>query len=336
MIDYENDSKSHQNEISYWVFSEWFWYVPYAKDITRVERFKWSIKGGAGETIVDLDIAEHILFYGANNTGSLPIEFLSECAEKAVGITIHSHGAEPLVMFLWNASDRNDLLTNQIIARQNEKTRAYIARTLVKWQWKQREWLGPCTSNFEELASTKLSSQVMTLQTQSDRNYWEVYYRNLNLETTRSSGHPVNIALDALMQILFGITLTWVNSHSLSPAHGFLHSDTNYPSLVYDLTEVNRWWTEKAVFDTYREFGEDRLVERSIHKFNDMLNEQIHSEPTRQIVYRKSLIHGGVIALQHFLDGRMQRFLPPVEEDPKQRGRKRTTSYKLTGQIWKK
>lgn len=338
MIDIDKETNNHQNAISYWVGSECLWYIPYANNINKLKKYKWIIDGGAGEVTVDLEQAEHILFYGANgDTTSLPLEFLAECAEKAVGLTVHrNHVAEPFVMYRWQTSDRTDLLTQQIMARENDKTKAYIARTLVKWQWKQREWIGPCTASFEELAATKLAKQVMLLEAQAAKGYWEVYYRNLGLQISRRESHPVNAALDALSHFLSGITLRWVISHGLSPAHGYLHSATNYPSLVYDLMEINRWWTEKAVFDAYLEGGEIKLTERSTQNFKNFLDKPIHSEPTRQNVYRKALIHGGVIALRHFLEGRMQRFLPPVEEDAKQRGRKRTTSYKLTGQIWEK
>ena len=36
----------------------------------------------------------------------------------------------------------------------------------------------------------------------------------------------------------------------MSPYHGFLHTPTEYPALVYDLMEPYRGYIEKTVFNT--------------------------------------------------------------------------------------
>lgn len=333
----ETEQKSHPKSIWYWVGSERLWYLPYASTPLRLKKGCWQFNGGAGTQDVVLDKSAHILFYGADEqTGALPLSFLAECAEYGVGITVHrNHVAAPLMFYRQNSHDRNDLLTRQILAREDAKKRAYIARTQVKWQWHQREWLGPCTGPASKLAACRSTAEARQIEARTARAYWEVYYRKLGLAIGRRDTHPVNTALEALSHFLHGITLRWVVSHGLSPAHGFLHTDPAYTALVYDLMETTRWITEKAVFDEYQAGGESTLTERATKRFRAMLDEPIQSEPTRQQVYRKSLIQGGVIALRHYLEGRMRRYLPPIEETAQSRGRKRKTSYQLPGEIWK-
>lgn len=180
-------------------------------------------------------------------------------------------------------------------------------------------------------------ADVFTLESHAAREYWTLFFRKLGEEgVSRRSDHPINSALDATSHFLSGLTLRWVLFHGLSPAHGYLHTQTGYLALVYDLMELFRWWSEKAVFDAVEAGGLDDLTARSIERLKDALAEAVHTEPTRQNVYRKTLIHGAVISLRHYLTGSMRFFLPPVEESPKQRGRKRNVSYTLPGQIWEK
>lgn len=335
----ETNQLNHPKSIWYWIGSERLWYLPYASSPVQVKHGFWSINAGGTDVLLELKKTRHILFYGANkNTGSLPIDFLSECAHFRVGISVHrNHVAEPMVFYPMVTSDRNDLLSQQILHRADAKKTAYIARTLVRWQWQQREWLCPSIIDSSRLAQCRQREAVMLLEAQAASNYWLIFYRKLGLgKLTRRAEHPVNSALNATSHFLSGITLRWIVSHGLSPSHGYLHSSTAYPALVYDLMEITRWITEKAVFEVYLENPDDLkdLTERSILRFKALLDEKINTEPTRQVVYRRSLIQGNVIALRHYLENRMKNYLPAVEEEQKKRGRKRLVSYVLTGEIW--
>lgn len=329
--------KNHPKSIWYWIGSERFWYLPYIDTPVRIKKGLWSVAAGGTDVTLELDNTRHILFYGVNeSTGTLPLTFLAECADYRIGISIHrNHVAEPMIFYPIVTTDRHDLLSTQILHRENAKNRAYIARTLIKWQWHQRNWLCPSTVDPAKLAATRSHVDVMQLEARAARDYWEIYFRKLGLVgTARRSEHPVCAALDATSHFLAGITLRWILTHGLSPAHGYLHQSSSYPGLVYDLMEITRWISEKAVFDAYIEGGDVDIVRRSIVTFKSLLDEKIHSEPTRQNIYRRTLIHGNVIALRHYLEGRMKHYLPAVEESPKARGRKRLTSYTLPGEIW--
>ncbi|KZX85787.1 hypothetical protein A3715_16890 [Oleiphilus sp. HI0009] len=335
----ENKTKSHPNSIWYWCSGEKLWYLPYSGTPKRTSKSVWTVSGSFGQLDIDLYKTSHILFYGANETtGDLPLLFLSDCAKHSVSISIHrNHVSEPFVFYRNKTTDRDDLVTAQILHRENTKKSAYIARTIIRLQIKQRGYVIPSSFDDTKLLSSRNVDEVRTIEATASREYWRLYFKKLGLEGLgRRDDHVVVKALDATSHFLSGIMLRWVLSHELSPAHGFIHKSSSYPSLVYDLIEPLRWIPELAVFQSYLEFGEHRLLERSIERFKQMLDEPIHSEPTRQLVYRRTLIHGQVIALRHYLNGNMQRYLPPVEELAKERGRKRAVSYTLPGQIWKK
>jgi CRISPR/Cas system-associated endonuclease Cas1 len=330
---------NHPKYIWYFIKGEKTWYLPYFTGIPlRLKKNVWQFTINETELIdIDLSKTSSILFYESNDkTGALPIEFLKECSLNKVGLIIHqNHITDSLNFFPSQQVDRDDLLSKQIRHRDNQKKRAYIARTLIKWQWSSREWLCPTHTPFEKLAALRSSEDVMRLEAIEAKNYWSVYYRKLGLpELSRLSDHPINNSLDTLSQILSGLTLRWVLAHGLSPSHGYLHSSTGLSSLVNDFTELTRAWTEKSVYDAFSTAGESDLIHRSTLNFKTMLEMPIHTEPTRQKVYRRVLINGSVISLRYYLSGKMKHFLPPVEQSAKARGRKRLCAYSLPGHIW--
>src|SRR5690606_7030249 len=145
-----------------------------------------------------------------------------------------------------------------------------IARTLIRWQWHQREWLCSPTVDYSNLAQCRQREAVMALEAQVARDYWAVFYRKLGLEgLSRREEHPINAALDATSHFLSGITLRWILTHGLSPSHGYLHTSSSYPALVYDLMEITRWITERAVFESYQEQDntQESLISRSVERF---------------------------------------------------------------------
>ena len=336
-MDSLNISNNHPNYIWYWLEGKRLWYLPYPSTPIRLKKGTWHFQGGV-DVVVTLEKTTHILIYGSNEkTGDLPILFLSECAAFGVGLTVHNnHISEPLVLYRWQTKDRDDLLTKQIIARENSKTKAYIARTLVKWQLNKRMWLTSSKGLSKELAQCRSTEAVMLLEAQAAQHYWRVYYKELKLhDISKSKTHPVNSALDALSHFMSGMFLRWIIAHGFSPSHGYLHRQTSYASLVYDLMEPYRWWIEKVVFEEYQLGGEDDLVNRATERFKQFIEEPVNAEPTRQTVYRKTLIQGAVIALRYYLTGKMNHYLPPIDQEAKARGRKRNCAYKLPGQIWR-
>lgn len=339
-MDGEITQLHHPNSIWYTIGIERWWYIPYLDRLERIKAGLWRVHfGNTDPSDIDLRSSASILFYGANNkTGALPLTFLTECAKYSVSVLVHqNHVTKTMVFYCNEYTGRTDTLTQQILHRENSKQRAYIARILIKNLWKSREWLGPCTSSFSTLASKRTTEDVMVMEAGAARQYWEVFYRKAGVPgLSRRELHPLNSSLDALSHFLSGITLRWIIAHGMSPAHGFLHKQTSYTGLVYDLMELTRSWTEEAVLISWlADSNQESLTQRATRHFKNMLDDPITTQPTRQRIYRRGLIQGSVIALKHYLTGAMRAFLPPVVEKDTPRGRKRNVSYSLPGEIWK-
>lgn len=313
--------------------------MPYANEIRRLKN-TWEITIGGGEKVdINLKKTASILFYGLSPEFALPIAFLEDCRKLGISVVLHrTHIAEPMIFWTGKTNDRDDLLSKQILTRENMKARTYVARTLISKQWESRQWLSPtyCGPN-AKLAACRDVEQVMRVEAAASKEYWELFFRKLDTDVLgRRMPDSISAALDAGSHFLAGVMLRWILTHGLSPSHAYLHRSTSYPSLVYDLLEPVRWVIEKSVFDAYKAVGDDenQLTARSIGNIKQMLDEPINVEPTRQIVYRRMLIHGQVIALRQYLVRPIGKYVPPVEAPKKTAGRKKNIGYTLPGEIW--
>ena len=150
----------------------------------------------------------------------------------------------------------------------------------------------------------------------------------------RRTDNPLSAALDAGSKFIYGILLRWILFHKLSPCHAYLHEPTDYPSLVYDLIEPYRYMIEDAVAISYmsdKNIDEKKLVAKSLEELKRILNEVVYVPASRQMVRRKNLLHGIVLALRAYLLGETKRFVIPVE-GKKKGGRPPKISYRLPGE----
>lgn len=315
------------------------YYIPYLKSVSRIKAGQWKIEFNGGSHSIRLVKTSFIFFLGANkNTGAIPLLFLQECSKAGVVIQLantHQSESAPVVMTNFKATDKDNLLGKQILSRENEKTRAYIARVLVRRCFEGRQALVSLPETIEKnLGRQRSVKDVMQIEAKASVFFWERYYASLGLNgLTRREKHPVNAALDALSRYQAGIILRWVLMHGFSPAHGFLHTSTCYETVVYDLMEPYRWVFEKAVHEAYMSNGEAELIANSTLLYKQLLDEPVLVAPSSQKVYRRTELHGVVIALRYFLTGQMQRFQPPFEMEKMKRGRPYRCSYKLPGEI---
>lgn len=314
------------------------YYIPYFISMSKVSATTWDVVYSGGSVSIDLRHTLSVIFYNVSSSkGALPISFLEGVKRFEGSVTVHrTHQSSPMVLYSPSTVDRDDLLTQQILARSNAKKSAYIARSIIRLQWVGREWLFKTGEHeYKELMGMRSVTDIRLKEAQLSRLYWLKFYKACGLSgVSRRSSHDINKSLDACSKYMAGIFLRYVLSHGLSPSHGFLHSSSSYSSLVYDLMEPYRYLVEKAVFEAFNN-GSSDLVSSSISHLKLLLETQIKSEPTRQKIYTKSLIHGSVIALRHYLTGRMGRLLLPFETE-KHVGRKKVVSYSLPGQVWEK
>lgn len=115
--------------------------------------------------------------------------------------------------------------------------------------------------------------------------------------------------------------MRWILHHRLSPAHGYLHVDSGYEGLVFDLIEPFRWMIEKAVLDAIQKEGTNLLVSRSINNLKQLLEQTVYINTGQHSQY-KTTLHGIVLSLVSYLKGTSPRFVVPVECEPSKKLRK--------------
>jgi len=319
-------------------------WLPYLQSVVKSKRKGcWSISYNGGDFEADLSKLDSIMLYGAS--GGLPVEFLDELNTHRVPLLIHRRNVDsPYIFFPFRTRDAKDMLTSQIRVRDNATKRCHIARTLVRARFQSCcPDLAITAGAWKELAALRSVKRIRLWEAHQAQKFWATYFSSISFPgiSRRESG-SVQAALDACSFFLFGILLRWILLHRLSPTHGFLHEPTDYPSLVYDLIEPYRYLMETAVGETVQSLvkqdidldsreGSKRLTESSLSRLKEILDETVHSLPTRQWVRRKNLMHGAVLALRSYLLGDMRRLVLPAERAPAG-GRPVSVSYRLPGQ----
>lgn len=321
---------------------QYIYYFPYFSSMTRVKNGQWLIGYNGGEELVRLANTSLISFVGVNkDTGSLPLTFILEAGKQKTAIMVcNTHQRQPSLIMPQSMNRSEDVLTAQILHRENEKQAAYVSRILVGEMFKARGKIAEIPTVIEtQLGGTRNRKEVMKIEALASRDYWTRFYNKVNeAGLSRREPHPINDALNALSRYQSGIILRWCLVHGLSPIHGYLHARSEYEGLVYDLMEPYRYLVEMAVYDTVKNNGacnSEKLIQLSTARYKALLNEEVYIEPTNQRVYRKAMLHGSVIALRHYLLKKMKRFLPPRETTNIQ-GRPFKCSYMVPGEIIRK
>ena len=291
-------------------------WLPYLNKIEHVpkskRRYRFYYNGGDVECpLKDIDF---IMIYGGD--ADLPMQFLDDLGTCGVVLAIHRRNmSRPLYFFPNSPSDASDVLTGQIIARENNIRRAYISRTLISKRIESFSWLIPIPGVVGNvLRQARSISAIRAIEAEWTKRYWDAYFRHIGFDSARRSESPVQAALDAGSKFLSGILLRWILFHKLAPTHGFLHEPTTYTSLVYDLIEPYRVWIELSVANSYTEgCDEKKLVAATIALLKDMLLEEVHLPAFQESTRRKNVLHAQVLALRSYLVGETPRFVVPVE-----------------------
>ncbi|WP_298636759.1 CRISPR-associated endonuclease Cas1 [uncultured Umboniibacter sp.] len=319
------------------VGSGWWYYIPYLSQITHIKSSVYSLRYQGGECQIDLSSAISILFLG--ESGDLPSKFLFACRKHRVSLTLTStHLDEPMVFHPHVRADRYDLLTKQLKTRDNIKRQAAVSKALIQAQWSGRSWLVNSANHYGvELKISGHVDDIRLVEARAAALYWRKVGVLLDISGfKRSQPHPLNSLLNAAYHFVAGVLMRWVLHHGLSPYHGYLHTATSYPALVYDLLEPYRGRIERVVIDAYREdssIGVDQVID-GIKAWFDTA---IKTEPTRQEVRGAQLLHGVVLSLRHYLldlseEGKRNRFNVPIEVDRFPPGRKKV-AFKIPGSI---
>lgn len=331
------------------------YWIPYLVEIKDKSAGIWLVKYHGGEIELDLNIVDSLMFYGKD--GAISIEFLGECAKHKILILMHRRTSKDVGIFYnGNTSSTTINLVKQILARENKIKACYIAKVLVREQIQQRQVyfkeLGEngffmSSSFFKRLAAVKTVDEVRVLESQAALRFWNMFFAKTqellktsgvaegnplvsfkedhsthsNFVQTRRGAGPIQDALNACSVFLTGIVLRWVLLHRLSPAHGYLHVNSGYEGLVFDLVEPFRWLIEKAVLDAIKTNGLNYLVSRAIDNLKFELEKTVYIN-TGQYAQNKTAIHGIVLSLVAYLKGSSPRFVVPVQSTPSKKLRK--------------
>ena len=313
-------------------------WLPYLESITKKPKSQnWLLAYNGGVVEADLKKIDFIMLYGG--CGNLPAEFLDALNSHRICLSIHRRNMPRPYWFVpASGADEDDILTSHLVTRANNNKCTYVARTLVREKLLSAEnALVVSGAEYKRLAATRNVEQVRQIEAKHASRYWTWFYGNLGITnegiTRRNFDHPVNSALDAGSFFMHGILLRWVLYHKLSPFHGFLHSQTGFPSLIYDLIEPYRIWIENSVIKAVGQVGmenDQTLVSSTISALKEMLDEIVYVPATRQTVRRKALLHGSVLAMRAWLIGQQTRFVVPVE-GKKKGGRPPKVGFQLPG-----
>ncbi len=306
-------------------------WLPYLHSIEHLgkDRFRFTYNGG--EVEAPLSSISSIMIYG--DYGKLEAKLLETIAAKGVPIIIHHRNIpRPVYICCPLRPDQTDTLSAQMLARANERKRLHIARRILCAKFRSMQWLIPVAPEIRKGASLEQMRQVEALHA---RRYWQRFYQGLGLSALRRRNTgKVSSALDCMSKFVSGIILRWTTYHHLSPFHGFLHTATDYPALVYDLIEPYRGYFDRVVFEKACSIdAPDKnagLIGMTIEGLKEALDEHVYTGLTRQVVTRHELLHGSVLGLKCYLQGRHTRFLIPQIDQPSG-GRPPKVDFRLYG-----
>ncbi|MDD9867987.1 MAG: CRISPR-associated endonuclease Cas1 [Candidatus Campbellbacteria bacterium] len=311
-------------------------WLPYTSDISwQKDKATFKFKGG----VLDIPWSRisSILFYGA--VCPLDEEFLQLCIRYNIPICIHRrHMSKAIWITGTTTTNIDDILTKQIIFRENKIKSLHIARKLLLAKVKSMEWLLPNNKHtIHKIKFAKSVKDLRSIEALHAVRYWKKYYAKLgNKESERRNRkNVISSVLNAVSKLISGVILRYITYHKMSPYHGFMHIPTDYPSLVYDLMEPYRGYIEKNIFETIKGVHKTNRDNKNLVAFatkgvEDLLDKKVYTHQTRQIVTFQELLHGNILALRAYLLGDAKKFIVPIPGRPLG-GRPKKVGYKLYG-----
>lgn len=307
-------------------------WLPYLHNF-KVQPNSVTFEYNGGKEKIQWKKIHSIMLYG--ESCNLSQDFIEKCSFYKIPIVIHRRNMPRATIISSSLSpDHENIITKQILYRENIKKRSYISKKLLQAKFKSMSWIMPLERDL--LYRVYKTEDMIAIEAWHAKRYWKEYFNRLDLEEVRRKKNNIpQKTLDAVSKFISGIVLRWITYHNLSPYHGFLHKPTDYPSLVYDLMEPYRGYFDKVVFETLKEAKEkswecNQTIAASIENVKKFLDTKIYVEATRQIVTFQELLHGIVLALRSYLLGNTKRFIVPLPSKPNG-GRPIKSGYQLYG-----
>jgi len=334
LYDMNDNENLPSNLFDTWVFEtsidRTIW-IPYLQAIEKNGSL-WLTRFQGGELDIDLAITDTVMIYGYS--GDLPVAFLLDASKTNTTVIIHSrYNESPLIFEPLLRVGKIDVLQEQILFRTNERKRAVIAKECVLARLRQMNWLIDVpASHIKNIKIANGVNEVRQYEAQYSKIYWERYFSCLGYpDYSRRGKNPISDALNACSLFLVGPILRWIYLHRLSPSHGYLHVQTTYNALVYDLMEPVRHWPEKIVFQLVKNSGEDKLTAKAINRLKESLNQVVEVPNFQCEVKRKNLMHANVLALRAYLLRDMTRLVFPRDSEGREKGKPVKASFIIPG-----
>lgn len=287
--------------------------MPYLKGIAENPTGTFTFSYNGGVETARLDEVQSIMIYGDSDT-SLSVPVIDKIVRAGVPIVIHRRNmSQAIYISSGPRPDAQDTLSRQLISRASQRKCRHVARQLLQAKMRSCSWLVPA----HRLPIYASLDALRNIEAKHAKKYWSAFFDEVgHPEYTRRGNNPAALALDAASKFISGIVLRWITYHHMSPFHGFLHTPTEYPALVYDLMEPTRGTFELELLKCWKNVPKDRWLMAGIAALKDALNERVYTPLTRQIVTRQELLHGSVLSLKYYLLGRQRKFLIPQEGKP--------------------
>lgn len=129
-------------------------WLPYLNAIDAVSkaksRYRFTYKGGVVEC--NLKEIDFIMIYGGD--AALPMAFIDDIGTHGIVLAVHRRNMpKPIYVLPHTLSDDNDILTRQIIARENLTRRCYVARSIIAKRIQSFAWLIPISGTVSKMLS---------------------------------------------------------------------------------------------------------------------------------------------------------------------------------------
>jgi DNA polymerase III epsilon subunit family exonuclease len=303
-------------------------WLPYLQSIKETKRGIFEFVFNGGEETVPADQILSIMVYGTSDTALDP-RILTKLCGRGIPIVIHRRTVERSIYIASGPrADPDDTLSAHLIKRSQSRAATHVARQLLKAKMSSMSWLVE-PKNLPQYADI---DKLRNIEAVHAKGYWDAWFERIgHPQWHRRSKNPASEALDAVSKFCSGITLRWITYHNLSPFHGFLHTPTDYPTLIYDLLEPYRGLVDFIVLRTILATeDEKKWVPYCIAAVKSWLSTQTYVPLTRQIATNQELFHGIVLSLKFYVLGRQRIFHVPLPGKP-QGGRPAKVEFKLYG-----
>jgi len=161
-------------------------WLPYFQGLEKLGRgkpYQYKFKYNGGEISVDLRKVDFIMFYGAS--GSLDLEFLDELSKLDIIFMIHRRQVGSPYVFHTNKSrshGKTDVLSKQILARENQIKACHVARTLVKKRIKSMiNFIEISDAKYKRLQKLRSVDSIRCLEAEASQAYWKSYFSELGI-----------------------------------------------------------------------------------------------------------------------------------------------------------